>query len=507
MVFYPRVVAYLQFVLDDPAIELVPTTELSPFEKSEEEATPLPPHTVQVIPNRMRLSRNAYDEADTIELDVHYSAFPFDPRAARAIRIMVHMGVVDGPDGEFLSGEENLVFQGHADEGEWRIEDGNIIRLTGRDETALLLDLPWDGTQIPLNLGVEDLVRGIIAKYPSTAPMEVVLRGVASTTPAKQEEEEKAAASQEALKDLLPETALLPRNAENDSSEARSRAARQFGWHSYEKPAPAALEKPAPPPEKLTDVRDSTMQKMTGDRNESVWSVISRLCQIAGFVCWVDGRTIVIGPGQAFAVADDVVTSFVHGRNLMNLSVRRKFNSSAAPIVRIVSWSPDLAKTVSAQWPQEEPQESTGDGVPMQRKVVQLVYNQINDEDELLRIAKNVHHRFVRHNSLVQLKTRDLAGVDGESLLYLKAGHPIAIWIGDQDQQYLHQLPDFNQRVQFLVKQGYDGRIARAVAASYQWIPFVYQVLVAEYEWTTDGGITVSVEAGAYLGGTVGAQA
>lgn len=51
-------------------------------------------HTVAVRPQRVRVVKNGYREADEASVTLDYGVFPFDPRLARAIAMEVHLGTV-----------------------------------------------------------------------------------------------------------------------------------------------------------------------------------------------------------------------------------------------------------------------------------------------------------------------------------------------------------------------------------------------------------------------------
>lgn len=179
MIYYPRALASLSFALEGelPAASLVLPRSWAAIE----EISPPPvlqSHPVTVLPKWLRITRNPYNQADTCSLKIDYRHFPFDPRIARAVAMECHIGNSGGVNERFdpLAGDGQFV--GQADNGDWRLSDGNEITIDARDQTALLIDLPWDGKKTDLSIPLDQLVADILAGNPITSKMGVELRGI-----------------------------------------------------------------------------------------------------------------------------------------------------------------------------------------------------------------------------------------------------------------------------------------------------------------------------------------
>ncbi|MBI1234896.1 MAG: hypothetical protein GC208_10385 [Alphaproteobacteria bacterium] len=181
MIYYPRALASLAFALEAelPAAALVIPKAWAAFEEALP-ATPLSSHRVTVLPRRMRIARNPYNQADTCSLSFDYRHFPFDPRIARAVAMECHIGDAGGLHEGFSPDAGDGQFIGQADSGDWRLSDGNEITIEARDQTALLIDLPWDGHRSDLQVPLDAMIADILAANEVTKAMGVELRGLDS---------------------------------------------------------------------------------------------------------------------------------------------------------------------------------------------------------------------------------------------------------------------------------------------------------------------------------------
>jgi len=156
-----------------------------------------------IQPIEAEIQRNGIRAADEFSLLIDHRDLPMDPRALRACSVVIEIGAVapqlysDGvngqrADGELLSlvdlefapadGASELVanvgtrLTGWVDD--WAVnweDDGDTIRVSGRDMTSLLLDTPLlqqdsIDLNLPIRLGVERLVN----QYKAMAEMKVV---------------------------------------------------------------------------------------------------------------------------------------------------------------------------------------------------------------------------------------------------------------------------------------------------------------------------------------------
>lgn len=136
-------------------------------------------YAIQIVPLNAAVHLNPYSEADECKLRFDYSAFPFNPQIARAVRVGVHMGNVPSVDAVFEPSQYNTLFLGHADDGDWEPGEDNTINLNCRDHTSLLLDETWSGAQVDLRKPLDEIVRAVLDSSPATKPMRLELRGLA----------------------------------------------------------------------------------------------------------------------------------------------------------------------------------------------------------------------------------------------------------------------------------------------------------------------------------------
>lgn len=124
-------------------------------------------HTVAVVPRDVEIERNTYREADTFKLSLDVLDLPLDPRALRSCRVEILLGDAGGNDVELPDAPEFRAFQGFVDVPEVRLgAEGEIVELSGRDNTSLLLDHRWTGGAIDLQQPLSDVVDDILRQCP-----------------------------------------------------------------------------------------------------------------------------------------------------------------------------------------------------------------------------------------------------------------------------------------------------------------------------------------------------
>lgn len=173
--YYPRMRAVLQVLFEDFAdfgdgIKAVSNSQ-----------RPLV-HTYEVVPQSMKIEANAAREADTFELELDYSDFPFDPRTVRSCLVSLHLADVRHPQQQLAGGSrDTLRFIGFLDEPESALsEKGDTVTLAGRDYTGLYLDKPWV-TAIrvdrPFSHVVADIINGVPgAEHPTDMPAAIAVQ-------------------------------------------------------------------------------------------------------------------------------------------------------------------------------------------------------------------------------------------------------------------------------------------------------------------------------------------
>lgn len=458
-VYYPRAVAVLTFILDNPADEKVapflpqgwadglPAALQAGADLVEQFSNGLAgalnaflglsgpaTHTVAVIPDRLRVEKNGYDEADSIDLEIDQANFPFDPRVARAIRIEAFLGNVGGVNDPLPLTSATRIFSGYADKGDWDISENSSLSLKGRDQTALLIDTPWSGAKVEWSGTLTEAARMVLDSSPVSRPMGVELRGV---------------------------------NVEPSPGGERSDAA-------------------------------GSEASMAVKNDKTLWGVLNDLAGMVGLVVWVEDNTVVFAPGQTVTGSVDA-PEMIYGENLENIKISRKVGFGKAPVIQCVSYDALARTKIVAQWPQELPPAQTGDGQAKSENVLQYHLNGITSVAELERAAKAIYTRRERQDISLALSTIEMRDLGGQfDLVRLRAGDPVRIWFSEAERDFLVNRP-MDERLRYLRSKGFADQAALAIARSYDWISPLYQVVNATHEMDRTQGYKLSVDAASYL--------
>jgi len=166
--YYPQVAVVLKVLFEDFKEKDADTQDL----KGE--------YTLHILARRVTVNINDYKQADTFSCEIDYKQFPFDPRCIRSCGVTIHMedmkGLYDssGIPKIIQPAKSNITFIGFADEETISFDDEHrVVRMEGRDYTALLLDLKFPSAKLDLSRPFVSLVEGFLKANLATAAIEV----------------------------------------------------------------------------------------------------------------------------------------------------------------------------------------------------------------------------------------------------------------------------------------------------------------------------------------------
>ncbi|MEL6347807.1 MAG: hypothetical protein AAFV53_32175 [Myxococcota bacterium] len=156
--YYPRCEAFLEVLIEDFG-----------------EASDVEILSLYAVPRSAEWIRDHHRSADTFSMELDYRDLPLDPRAVRAIRVLLLCGDVGSASGRLnLDNSDQQVFFGYVDEPETSLSaSGEIVTLSGRDYTALFLDHTWSGGAIDVSVSLLDVVNRILQQTPGASSMPV----------------------------------------------------------------------------------------------------------------------------------------------------------------------------------------------------------------------------------------------------------------------------------------------------------------------------------------------
>lgn len=132
--------------------------------------------TFEAVPRSVEWLRNTTRQADTFRLELDYRDFPLDPRTLRSVLVLLYCADVQAPTARIdPARRDQLVFAGYADEPETVLSDsGEVVTLSGRDYTGLLLDYRWGSEAVDVERPLRSVVESILETVPgaSTLPVE-----------------------------------------------------------------------------------------------------------------------------------------------------------------------------------------------------------------------------------------------------------------------------------------------------------------------------------------------
>jgi hypothetical protein len=411
------------------------------------------PFLLEIVPRSATVSLNGYYEADTFDLEFDTRLLPFDPDMIAYAAVTIHMWDDVKPTPEWAV-YANEMISGLVDDIETiMVGDDNVVKFTGRDYTAVLIDSEWD-------------------------PRDKIPSG-----------------------DLL--TTVVYEIAEQAAPEG-TRARFEVVWNGDEYPP------------MVGGLHRSTKAKgMWVKAGKSYWDVIWDLCLQHAYVPRVVGNKIIIGePRTETRRSLETAPRLIYGRNLTGLSLKRKFARELVPQIVITAWDPQTEERIEVVYPKERniTVGATGStdalGIPLTvKKDEQLFFaapKGITDREALVRYARMRFYHLGRGETVYKLNTSNLwidsplpiSGAE-ECVLQFRPGDAIGVSFDPFNQEHLRAL-DVGQRRHHIVAMGYKAAVADFVADNLERMNLFrqdYYYNRGQVTWSDGQGIEIEIEA------------
>lgn len=460
-----------------------------------------------IIPARATLSRNGIRQADTMTLEFKYADMPIDPRTLRACAVQFFLGTVRPEDfraglagstkplsdgnksgatipanmvpEKFGAGRSNLRFEGWVDDWETVWSDREpvlVVNCTDNTRQLIEQDAPPQLTLDPA-LPIDEAVKKYIDEFPQFQGFEVK---------------------------FLPEDGDPP-----VMEDVLTKGSRRKGK--------------APAPGK------SGGGAAGAGGDISVWDYLTDMTGKLGLTIRFEGVSIIIQQVRSllknpFPVrGDDPFTgrdlpgggrverrTFVYGRNLEELRIRRNFTKSASRNIEVRCYVPEIKNVVIARHPPvKKRQTKANPGDAGEQTYLVLRLSGIKDQATLRRIAQEAYEQLNRNELEVSMLTKNLAsyggGNDDPDVLDMQPGDPIDVELQREEQELqdttVNNLEDTlaikQKAVDYMLLLGFNQEFADTYASVFVNTSLVstFRVRSMELDWDEDDGIDISVEA------------
>lgn len=457
-----------------------------------------------VIPIRASLSLNGIRTASTLSLEIPFSDLPVEPRMVRGVGVEYFLGTLTedefqrGIAGEsrtlangsqeplniipktYLDGfgreRTNLRFQGWVDSWDVTVGDSAqpTVKLECRDNSTLLID-----TECPPRLTInptkplDEAFADYLAFYPQFAGLRVEYRPKGAKPPVYQKSLQKVA------------------------------------YKSYIGP-------------------------MFSGGKLSVWDYFTDMCGVLGHTVRFDGATVIIQrsrsiysnrfpyreedpfQGRVLEGGREVpFRLFVHGRNVADWSMKRKFTVAGPTTIEVRCYSNRLKRVLVVRYPVKKDRLERGlPGIVLPDEKVSVFNVQgIGDEGTLRIRAQEIYEQLGRNEIELSLRTRDLGSFGGSlfdpDILDCKVGDTIQFEVTRDEETAEMNTTSLAERMTTLergafdyIKQfGYSDDFARAYSQAVQnrlMQPY-FRVKRLDFDWSFDAGVDVSVTAINYI--------
>lgn len=398
------------------------------------------PLQIVTRPRSANVSLNGYNEADTFSLEFDARVLPIDPQQIRSAAVGIYMFEGDGlgtPDD--WARRENQVIVGLVDDASLSMsEDGQVVSWSGRDYTALLLDIEWDPT----------------TRVDTGRKLSAVIQSVIAST---------------GLQNLR---VVYESDAREPVVSSVNRGTKKNGQ-------PIAPGKTAWDVIYETCINLGFIVYVDGEDLEG-------------------GRVVITEPRVQTEQSAQRAPLNVWGVNLQRLEISRRLGKERVPQIEAVTLDPRTGDVLRAKYPPKASSPVTGVGTRRNEVTRVTAPAGVTDRDTLIRFARTYYENLARTEAVYHWRSGlHLESVDGQSLLRLRAGDPVQIGFSAFNAEQMRQLSP-SQRVEHMVYMGYHPQVAQVIVNNYERLAFLtqpYYTRVMTFQFSDEGGIEIEGEA------------
>lgn len=447
-------------------------------------------YAINCFAKNIRVNINDYTQADTFDLTLDFKNFPIDPRLLRSCGVTIYLEdrkkvfLDSNALNEIKPSNDNIIFLGFADTDHIEMnETDRTVKLEGRDQTALLIDLPYFGGPVNLNLPIDQVIKNILAQNESTQQIIVDPR--------------------------LPEGETFP-------------VLSQF-----------AQDKGA-----LAGTKNSA-------RDDSYWEIIQRIISDSGLIAYIEIDKLVITKPRALYDRSKAKI-FAFGRNIKNLEYKRKLGRQKGFNVRVVcadfknkqliealipkeaseAWAKEIGiKREPVKIPKPQPfqfnptpqgQENppaaqTTQAADQEAPYLTFKLNNIADKDHLTRVGEKIFEEVGRQQIEGTFTTHEMSIADAQGkvadIMKFRIGTPLEVIVDGSDLEGLKKIVNQegknntidnkvlkNRMTRYLTVRGYELSVAEIIAETWAKVDTPFFTKGIEFSLDQDKGLDVKVD-------------
>ena len=421
-----------------------------------------------IIPKNVEVEINSVNEADTFKMELDYKFFPFDPRTIRALGVTIHMEDVEsifdkrGVQKKLIPSDDNKIFLGFADENTIQMDSENrVVRIEGRDYTALLIDQKFFAPPVNLALKLDVIMKQLID----------LVKGA---------------------EDIL---------IENRTGES------------------------LPSPSDIQSDLSKLAGKKNSRKNATVWDVMQSTLRKLALKGYIEGDKFVIDKPRNAYIGTQGYTQFVYGLNLSSLEFKRKIGRFRGVNIRVVGLSFEDKELISVDIPKEatsqdlvtrfgnkniQVKQLSSDGKPLADKDGEFItfpVSGVKDKAHLIKTAEELFFEYSRQQLEGRLATKEMTipervyteGIATQRInkiqfSKIKNGTPIEVFMSVDDMKEISELSSKNEKKKYLISKFYADDVAEALATSMNRISTPFLVRAVTFRIDKENGFDMDVD-------------
>lgn len=448
--YFPQAAIVLKVTFEDFADKSADTKDLQSL------------YTLPILARRVEVNINDYTQADTFSCEIDYRNFPFDPRCIRSCGAKVHMQNMkmlfdeSGDPVKIVPSDDNAVFIGFVDEETISFDDEHrVVRMEGRDYTALLIDLKFPAQKIDISQPLDVLIGGFLKANEATAAIVVDNRTGAP----------------------LPSVSQFAPSFTPQTTKKNPKA------------------------------------------NESLWELFQELIGRAALIMYIELDKLVISkPRVLYARAltkqfiyGQNLRTLEYKRKLgrkkgfnirtVSLNVTTKTVEEAKiPLESTAAWSDDIGITQEEVTLTKIKADGT-QGDPEAAPYMTFRFPNMTKK-QLIETGQKIFEEVGRQQLEGSFATKEMLipeRIDSKhsnifDITKMRCGTPVEIHIDQGDLQGIQALNSVSQKTQFLIRKGYEVSVAKAMAESLNKFHPLFYTKAVTFTSEEDGGFSTKVD-------------
>jgi len=244
-------------------------------------------------------------------------------------------------------------------------------------------------------------------------------------------------------------------------------------------------------------------------KDATIWEGLSQLVGRTGSVVTVKHDRVVVRPPRSFQTEESAPT-FVRGRNLSSLKIKKKYDRTEIPNILVVARDPGTLEIVEGRFPQKAVKSKSvaregGQPQPVESEKTERISIEHPDPTpaKLRDVARRIRERYSQQQIEVELETKEMRTWELEKnqvtprrlevaeesfrVPTLGNGDTVRVFVNRESRTVLRKAVSDAQKARELQRQGFERAVAEELARGWRVVDTPLFVDKASHEISSSG--------------------